>query len=94
MTGFDYKVIHNELNHRFEVELPGDKAVLIYTLKSDLFLIIHTEVPPAYEGRGIAGTMAKTALEFALEKGYLVRSYCSYTTHYIDSHPEYQAMLG
>jgi len=90
----DYSVIHNEPANRFEVTLPGGPAILIYAIRSGLFLLMHTEVPPAFEGRGIAGRMARAALEFAKEKDYKVRSYCSYTTRYIERHPEYKGMLG
>jgi len=55
---------------------------------------MHTEVPPAFEGQGIAAMMARAALDFAKTKGYKVRSYCSYTTRFIERHPEYQDLLG
>lgn len=89
-----YSVIHNEPASRFEVPLPGGPAILIYTIRSGLFLLLHTEVPPAFEGRGIAAMMAKAAMEYAKGKSYKIRSYCSYTTRYITRHPEYQELLG
>ena len=90
----DYYVIHNQPANRFEVTLPGEPAVLIYAIRSDLFLLMHTEVPPLFEGRGIAAIMSKAALEYAREKGYKIRSYCSYTTRYIERHQEYKGLLG
>ena len=90
----NYTVIHNLQANRFEVELPGEPAVLIYIIKSGLFLLLHTEVPPAYEGRGIAQAMAHAAFEFAKENGFKVRSYCSYTTRYLERHPEYKPLVG
>jgi hypothetical protein len=89
-----YVVTHNELVGHFEVDLGKDKAVLIYMIKAGLFIFMHTEVPPAFEGRGIAGRMAKAALEYARENGYKVRSYCSYITRYLERHPEYQDLEG
>lgn len=87
-------VIHNENHNRFEVNLGNDQAVLIYSVKAGLFLLLHTEVPPAYEGKGIAGKMAKTALEYAEKEGFKVRSYCTYTTRYLERHAEYQHLEG
>lgn len=89
-----YLVSHNKAENRFEVDLGDDKAVLVYMIKAGLFILLHTEVPPPFEGRGIAGKMAAAALEFAKKEGYLVRSYCSYTTRFIERHAEYEEMLG
>jgi predicted GNAT family acetyltransferase len=95
MTQGNYIVIHHPAENRFEVKLPPDAtAVLIYSVRSGLFLLMHTEVPPAFEGQGIAAMMAKEALEFAKANGFKVRSYCSYTTRYIEKHPEYQGLMG
>jgi predicted GNAT family acetyltransferase len=91
---FNTDVVHNQDNNRFEVDLGSDKAVLVYMIKEGFFILLHTEVPPAFEGRGIAGRMAKAALEYAKKEGYKVMSYCSYTTMYIQRHPEYKEMMG
>jgi predicted GNAT family acetyltransferase len=87
-------VIHNEKDCRFEVDLGQEKAVLIYMIKAGLFIMLHTEVPPPFEGRGIAGQLARAALEYAKENGFKVRSYCSYTSRYIERHTEYREMEG
>lgn len=89
-----FTVTHNLRASRFEVELPGDPAVLIYMLTPELLVLMHTEVPPEFEGRGIAALMTKAALEFARDSGLKVRSFCSYTTRYIERHKEYQELLG
>ena len=90
----NYQVVHSLANNRFEVDLGNDKAVLIYMIKAGLFILLHTEVPPAFEGRGIAAKMAKAALDYARSEGYKVRSYCSYTTWYIERHQEYSELEG
>ena len=89
-----YKVVHKSSENRFEVDLGREKAILIYEIKVGLFILIHTEVPPAYERRGIAGKMATAAMEYAKNEGLKIRSYCSYTTRFIEKHPEYQDLLG
>lgn len=88
------EVIHNVSQERFEVLLGEQKAVLVYMIKAGLFLLLHTEVPPDYEGHGIAGKMAFEAMEYAKKQGLKIRSYCSYTTRYIERHKEYQDLLG
>ena len=87
-------VFHNISANRFEVDLGDEKAVLIYMIKTGLFIIIHTEVPAAFEGRGIASQLAKEAVEWARDKRLKVRSYCSFTTRYLERHPEYEDLEG
>jgi predicted GNAT family acetyltransferase len=89
-----YKVVHLQAENHFEVDLGKENAMLIYRIKAGLFVLLHTEVPPAFEGKGIAGEMARAALEYARKEGLKVRSYCSYTTYYIEKHQEYQDLLG
>ncbi len=89
-----FQVIHNPSHNRFEVDLGKEKAVLIYSIKAGLFISMHTEVPEAFEGRGIASAMTKAALDYAKENGFKVRSYCSYTTRYLERHPEYHDLEG
>jgi uncharacterized protein len=87
-------VIHKPSDHRFEVELGKEKATLVYSIRVGLFIMLNTYVPPAFRGRGIAGKMAVAALEYARGEGLKVRSYCSYTTRFIERHPEWQELLG
>jgi uncharacterized protein len=89
-----HNISHNIGSNRFEVELGKDNAILIYMIKAGLFVIMHTEVPEAFEGKGIAGGMTKAALEFARDNGLKVRSYCSYATRYLERHPEYRELEG
>ena len=90
----NYFVTHNPVTGRFEVDLGKEKAMVIYMIKAGLFIVMHTEVPPAFEGRGIAGLMTRTALDYARKEGYKVRSYCTYTTRYIERHKEYRDLEG
>jgi uncharacterized protein len=94
MSQESYHVTHNIADNRFEVDLGKENAVLIYMIKAGLFIIMHTEVPEAFEGQGIAAGVTKTALEFARGKGLKVRSYCSYATRYLERHPEFQDLEG
>lgn len=94
MEDSGYKVVHLLADNRFEIDLGKEKAILIYMIKAGLFVLLHTEVPSAFEGRGIAAQLARAALKYAKKEGLKVRSYCSYTTWYIEKHPEYQDLVG
>ncbi|MCA9910763.1 MAG: N-acetyltransferase, partial [Gammaproteobacteria bacterium] len=51
------------------------------------------EVPPAYEGQGIAARLAHAALEYAKEQGLKVNPVCPYVKAYLRKHPEYQSIV-
>lgn len=84
-------VEHNESAKQFQVKLDGgDMAFVEYMLAGEWIVFTHTEVPEKYEGMGIASKMAKTALDYAMEKGLKVQPLCPYINMYIRRHPEYQ----
>ena len=56
--------------------------------------LLHTEVPEALRGRGIAGTLAKTGLEYARDNNLKVDVVCPLVANYLSKHPEFQALVG
>ena len=85
-------VVNNEEKKRFEVKLGDELALMNYQRAGKNIIFTHTEVPEAFEGHGIAGKMAHTALEFAKESGLKVQALCPYVAHYVKEHPEYQSI--
>jgi hypothetical protein len=89
-----WKVIHNESSHRFEVQLnDGGLAQLSYLRRDGLLNLAHTEVPRAWEGRGIAAQLTRVALEYARQHRLSVIPSCSYVQVYLRRHPEYQSLV-
>lgn len=84
----------NTAEHRYEVHAEGQVAVLQYNRQDGRILLIHTEVPPALEGRGIAGMLARTALETARTDGVEVVPLCTYVAAYIRRHHEYLPLVA
>jgi predicted GNAT family acetyltransferase len=87
----DLKPINNAEANRFEIRLGGDVAIIDYMLNGRNITMTHTEVPPAFEGKGIAAKLAKFALDWAKENDYKVNPLCPYIKNYVNKHPEYQA---
>ena len=48
----------------------------------------------ALRGRGIAGTLAKTGLEYARDNNLKVDVVCPLVANYLSKHPEFQALVG
>lgn len=88
-----YSVIDNEAAQRYEVHANGEVAILTYERRGDHITFFHTEVPPTLEGRGIAGRLARTALEAARADGLEVVPLCPYVAAYIRRHQEYLPLV-
>ena len=85
----DVTVVDNPTERRYEARVDGELAVITYRRTGDRIVFLHTEVPPALEGHGIAGKMARVALEDARTQGLAVVPRCPYVAAYIRRHPEY-----
>jgi predicted GNAT family acetyltransferase len=80
---------------RFELEENGETAYLEFELDKEGWITLwHTQVPEALRGRGIAGTLAKTALEYAREHQLKVDVICPLVASYIAKNPEFQDLVG
>ena len=85
---------HNAETKRFETDLDGYPGVVEYMLaKPNAIVFSHTEVAPEIEGKGIAGQIAKVALDYAREQGLEVMPLCPFVAAYIHRHPEYKDLL-
>jgi uncharacterized protein len=80
-------------NGRFELERDGHVAYLEYNLTGGILQLIHTEVPVELRGQGLAGELAKSALEWAREHKVKVDVVCPSVAGYINKHPEYSDLL-
>ncbi|WP_084386373.1 GNAT family N-acetyltransferase [Castellaniella caeni] len=82
-------VQHNEAAHRFECTVEGHLCVLDYELDGSTAAFVHTGVPTAVGGRGIAADLVRTGLETARARGWRVVPACSYVAAFIRRHPQY-----
>ncbi len=83
-------VKHDATRHRFETVVDGHTGYIEYHMVDAVMSIDHTIVPSEIGGRGIAGTLMKTALDYARAEGLKVIPACSYADAYITKHPEYE----
>ena len=90
----DVLVRHNPQATRFEAEVEGRLARCDYRMRDGVMHLVHTEVPPALEGRGLGAALVRAALEHASAEGLRVRPMCSFVSTYLARHPEYRALLA
>ena len=86
-------VVNNLAASRFETTVDGHLCVCQYRLFGKVLMLVHTGVPSALRGRGIAAALVRAALDHARAKGLKVRPDCSYAATYIERHPETQDLL-
>lgn len=78
---------------RLEIERDGHVAYLEYTLAGKVLQLIHSEVPEALRGQGIASELAHSALEWAREQGLKADIICPSVNAYVAKHPEYKDLV-
>lgn len=86
-------IINNVSKNRFEATINGAVAVVEYMRPGNRIVFTHTEVPKELEGKGIAGKLAKTALDYAQQEQLQIMPLCPYIAAYIRRHPEYQSLV-
>ncbi len=83
------------LRSRFELEEDGETAYLEFETDSDGWItLLHTEVPKALRGRGIANLLAQTGLEYARDHQLKVDVVCPLVAGYVAKNPEFKSLVG
>jgi uncharacterized protein len=83
-------VVDNVQLHRYEVVHDGALAGFAeYRRSTGSILFTHTEIDAAFEGKGLASTLVKHALNDARSAGVAVLPQCQFVKGYIEKHPEY-----
>jgi predicted GNAT family acetyltransferase len=89
-----FAIVHNRDAARFEARIDGWLCRCDYMLIDGVMHLVHTEVAPALEGRGIAARLVRAALDHAQVQGLKVRPRCSFVRDYMKRHPETQSLLA
>ncbi|MEO8713216.1 MAG: GNAT family N-acetyltransferase [Parafilimonas sp.] len=87
------EIINNTKQQQFEVVENNELAILVYRFHKDDLALMHTEVPDALSGKGIASALAKHAFEWAKEYSKKVMVYCPFVASYLKRHPEYDFLV-
>lgn len=74
---------------RFEYEEAGHLAYLEFETDDHGWItLLHTEVPAAIRGQGIAGILVRTAFEYARDNKLRVDVVCPLAADFLSRHPE------
>jgi predicted GNAT family acetyltransferase len=59
-----------------------------YARTSELLAFVHTEVDPAFEGRGVGSSLAREGIASAQAEGLRVLAVCPFVAGWLARHPE------
>lgn len=88
------EIVDDPDRRRYELTVDGEPAGFVqYSLDGGVITFIHTEVKPAFGGRGFGRRLSKWVLDDARGRALRVRPVCPLIAAYIRSHPEYQDLV-
>lgn len=87
----DVTYANNPAEERYEARIDDEViGVAVYKLSDEQITFIHTEVDDDHQGEGIAGDLAKYALDdVAADGSRRVVALCPYIKAWIKRHPDY-----
>ncbi len=93
MAESEQDVVDDRAHHRFVYPEGGVDAELVYRPDGDRLVLVHTEVPDAFRGRGIGGRLVRAAVGRAATTGETVVPSCPYARKWLQDHPEEAAAI-
>lgn len=92
----DVTVTNNPEQNRYEARIDGELAGFAeYRLSDGLITFTHTEVDPSFEGKGVGGALARSALDDVRADGSRkVKPLCPFIKGWIEKHPDYSDLVA
>jgi predicted GNAT family acetyltransferase len=96
MTGKydDVALTDNKAAHNFEFIVDNHWSFIDYVIKHEHVYLIHTEVAPELEGKGVASAMVTKTLEYIENENRKIVPRCSYVLDFLEKHPEWKRLVA
>lgn len=86
---------HDEDGNRFVLRSSGETMGLIeYRRAGDVFDLLHTEVLPQGQGKGLGKVLVRDVLDHIRSDGGTIVATCRFVAHFVDEHPEYADLIA
>lgn len=84
-------IVHDQARNRFTLPGEGGEALLEYRILAQAggeqapsrIDFVHTYVPPALRGQGMAERLVRHGLKWARDQGYEIRASCWYVSKFL-----------
>ncbi|MDY6084707.1 MAG: GNAT family N-acetyltransferase [Dialister sp.] len=76
-------IFHDEKNHTFKLAAPEGEAYLEYSRNGNAVTALHTVVPDAMSGKGIAGELTEAFYQWVSDNRFILKSECSYVSAWL-----------
>ncbi len=83
----------NTTDHRFEMNIDGNYAIIEYKKYPGKIALLHTEVPPQLEGKGAATAIIEKTLAWIEKNNLRLIPLCPLVAAYIKRHPEWKRIV-
>ena len=87
-------LVNNTAGGRFEMEVEGATAFIKYKNMPDAVALLHTEVPPALEGRGVAAALVEKTFMYLEERNQKIVPLCPYVAAFLKRQPEWNKIIA
>lgn len=88
------EIVDNRERSRFELEIEGRTAFVLYRRDAGRISLLHAEVPRELEGRGIGSDLVRRTLDAVRAEGLKVVPRCSFVAAYMRRHAETADLLA
>ena len=87
------QVTHDPDHDRFEYRAGSSVAELVYRLRGERMVLLHTGVPHAMEKHGIGGELVQAAVGYAASQGLTVVQACPFARDWLERNPDVAAQV-
>ena len=87
------EVINNIMKQQFELEVGGEKAIILYKMKGNKIILKDTQVPASMKGQGIGSKLASQTFDLIEKMGLKIIPTCEFIQAWLKRHPERQSMV-
>jgi uncharacterized protein len=90
----DVRVVDNPGEFRYELCVDDTSVGMIaYRSRPGVRTLIHTELDPAFQDRGLGSTLVAGALDDIRDKGLTVEPICPFVQRHLRKHPEHKDLV-
>ena len=86
-------LVKNQDKKRFQITIDGHDAFIEYKETAQQTALVHTEVPEAIGGRGVAAALVEKTLNHLEAHHNTLLPICPYVFAYIKKHPEWKRLV-